>query len=164
MTTKGKINWFAFVLHLSANSFVVFVFKFCHLRVMLGLLTWERKKNTVKQMKPPTETYTTAFFHVSGRLLDLNVRSSHLNLIKWIIKRTKSFLSHMNRIAKLPTFGNSLSTSYQTQFSQKLNSIITGGIKSEIGINFWSKCVKYLVKNTFQETSLTYPVSQHLGC
>lgn len=65
MTTKGKINWFAFVLHLSANSFVVFVFKFCHLRVMLGLLTWERKKNTVKQMKADEETAAHGDLHHS---------------------------------------------------------------------------------------------------
>lgn len=66
----------------------------------------------------------------------------------------------MNRIAKLPTFGNSISIFYQTQ----LTSIIIGGEKTEIGINIWSKSVKYLVKNNFQETSLIYPVSQHLGC
>lgn len=81
---------------------------------------------------PPTETYITAFIHVSGRVLVLNMRSSHLNLIKRINKRRKSFLTHMNRIAKLPTFGNSISIAYQTQ----LNSTITGGGKK---IGKWKK-------------------------
>lgn len=112
------------------------------------------------QMKPPpTETYITAFIHVSGRLLVLNMRSSHLNLIKRIIKRRKSFLTHMNRIAKLPTFGNSISIAYQTQ----LNFTITGGEKKnrKMKKNTWSKSEKYLVKSPFQETSGIYPVSQH---
>lgn len=137
VTTKGKINWFAIVLHLNANSFVVFVmctFKFCHsgwCRVYWPgkgrkRIQWNRWRQMKKQ--PPRESYTTAFIHVPGRLLDLNVRSSHLNLIKWIIKRTKSFLTHMNRIAKLPTFGNSISIFYQTQ----LNSNIIGGKKQRL--------------------------------
>lgn len=64
----------------------------------------------------------------------------------------------MNRIAKLPTFGNSISIAYQTQ----LNSTITGGgKKSENGKHTWSESEKYLVKNTFQETSGIYSVSQH---
>lgn len=132
MTTKGKINWFAIALHLSADPFVVFVmctFKLCHLGVKKGLSTWERKKSTVKQVKADEETAAHRDLQpgLYPRLLDLNVRTSHLDLIKWIIRRTKSFLTHMNRIAKLPTFGNSRRIFYQTQ----LNYIITRGEKRD---------------------------------
>lgn len=117
VTTKGKINWFVIVLHANANSFVVMsAFKFCHLRVMWGLLTWERKENILNQVnaswhhwvyivemqtkkQPPTETSTKAFI-VPVRFLNLYVGSFHLHLITWIIKQTKSFLTHMNRILK----------------------------------------------------------------
>ena len=146
-----KINWFvAVVLRLNANSFVLFVmctFKFCHLGVMQGLLTWLTKTNTAKDGE--TEKYNTAFSHVSGWLLDLNVHSSNLNLIKSIIKRTKSFLTHMNRIAKLPTSANTISISYQTQ----LNSI-TGGRK----VKDWNKYLEYICQ-IFREANLPGNIS-----